>query len=99
MSLLWSSGGRLSISRSFMVLARRSMWSVGSLSGLDPRASVGQWLNCVRMRRPPEGDGVGHLSPFRVFVHSVDEVFDSYSSGSILSLIDGRPKPISFGDH
>ena len=39
------SGGRLSRCRLVMVLARRSTLSVGSFSGLDSSASVGQWLN------------------------------------------------------
>ena len=39
------SGGRLSNCRFVMLLARRSTRSVGSFSGLDSSASVGQWLN------------------------------------------------------
>jgi len=30
-----------------------------------------------------EGVGVGEVSPFRVFVNIVDDVFDSYLGGSI----------------
>ena len=41
-------GGRLSRWRFVMVLAKRSMRSVGSFSGLDSSASDGQWLNWVR---------------------------------------------------
>ncbi len=37
--------GRLSKCRFVMALARRSTRSVGSFSGLDYSASVGQWLN------------------------------------------------------
>jgi hypothetical protein len=42
MALSLVRGGRLSRCRVVMVLARRSTRSVGSLSGLDYRASVGQ---------------------------------------------------------
>ena len=45
MSLSLVRGGKLSRWRFVMVLARRSIRSVGSLSGLDYSASVGQWLN------------------------------------------------------
>ncbi len=38
-------GGRLSRCRFVMALAMRSIRSVGSFSGLDSSASVGQWLN------------------------------------------------------
>ena len=43
-------GERLSRDRFVIVLARRSTLSAGSLSGLDSRASFGQWLNCDRRR-------------------------------------------------
>ena len=50
MALSHVRGGRISRWRFVMVLARRSTLSVGSLSGLDSSASIGQWLNCVRIR-------------------------------------------------
>ena len=50
MALSLIRGGRLSRRKFVMVLARRSTRSVGSLRGLDSSASVGQWLNCVRIR-------------------------------------------------
>ena len=50
MALSLIRGGRLSRCRFVMVLARRSTLSDGSLSGLDSRASFGQWLNCDRRR-------------------------------------------------
>ena len=45
MALSLVRGGRLSKCRFVMVLAMRSTRSVGSFSGLDSSASVGQWLN------------------------------------------------------
>ena len=45
MALSLVRGGRLSKCRFVMVLVRRSTRSVGSFSGLDSSASVGQWLN------------------------------------------------------
>ncbi len=45
MALSLEGGGRLSKCRFVMALARRSTRSVGSFSGLDSSASVGQWLN------------------------------------------------------
>ena len=91
-SLLWTSGGRLSSYRYLVVLARRSMRSVGSLSGLDSRASVGKWSNCVRMRRVWE---------WARYPRSVS-LFIALMRCSIpiwvaLSLTDGRPRTISFG--
>ena len=44
------SGRRFSSCRFGIVLAMRSILRVGILWGLDSIASVGQWLNCVRMR-------------------------------------------------
>ncbi len=44
------SGGIFSSCRFGIVLAMRSILRVDSLRGLDSIASVGQWLNCVRMR-------------------------------------------------
>ncbi len=45
MALSLVRGGRLSKCRFVMALAMRSTRSVGSFSGLDSRASFGQWLN------------------------------------------------------
>jgi hypothetical protein len=50
MALSLIRGGRLSRCRFVMVLARRSTRSVGSFSGLNSSASVGQWLNCDMIR-------------------------------------------------
>ncbi len=50
MSLSRMSGGRLSRCKFVLVLASQSTRSVGILSGLNYSASVGQWLNCVRIR-------------------------------------------------
>ena len=43
-SFSWSSGGRISSYSPLMVLARRRVRSVGSLSGLDSKASISLWL-------------------------------------------------------
>ena len=91
-ALLWSSGGRLSSYRSLTVLARRSMRSVGSLSGLDSRASVSPWLNCVRTRRVWEW--VRYLRSVYLFIVLTR---CSIPICVTLSLADGRPRPISFG--
>ena len=92
MSLLWSSGGRLSSTSPRMLLARRSMRSVGSLSGLDSKASVGQWLNCVRMRMVWEcARNPRSVSLFIVLMRC------SISICVALSLTDGMPRSISLG--
>jgi hypothetical protein len=83
-------GGRLSRCRFFMVLARRSTRSVGSLSGLDSKASVGQWLNCVRslwvweyVRYPLS------VSLFMLVRRCSVPIWVA------LSLMEGSPRPIS----
>ncbi len=50
MALSWRRGGRPSNYSHGMRLASLRMRSVGSFSGLDSSASLGQWLNCVRRR-------------------------------------------------
>ena len=90
---LWTwSGGIFSSSRLFILLARRSMRSVGSFSRLDSRASIGQWLNWVRMRC------VWHRArnPLSVPLFIV-LIRCSMPIRVALSLSDGSPRPISFG--
>ena len=84
-------GGRLSRDRFVIVLARRSTLSVGSLSGLDSRASFGQWLNCDRRRC------VWEYARYPLSV----SLFMLLRRCSIpiwvaLSRMEGSPRPISF---
>ena len=84
-------GGRFSRDRFVIVLARRSTLSVGSLSGLDSRASFGQWLNCDRRR------WVWEYARYPLSV----SLFMLLRRCSIpiwvaLSLMEWNPRPISF---
>ena len=47
----------------------------------------------VELGQDAEGVGVGEESPFRVFVHSVDEVFNSHLIGWLCPLLMGVPGP------
>ena len=83
-------GGKLSSWRLVMALAMRSTRSVGSFSGLDSSASVGQWLNWVRslcvweyVRYPLS------VSLFILFRRCSIPIWVA------LSLMDGSPRPIS----
>ena len=71
-----------------MVLDRRSMRSVDNFSGLDSRVSVGQRLNCVRMRRAWEL--ARYLRSVSLFILLIRRSISIYSA---MFLTDGRPKP------
>jgi len=84
------SGGKLSRARPRIELASLKILSVGSLRGLESRASVGQWPNWVRSRR---------VCAWAMYPLSVS-LFVVRTRCSIpiwvaLFLIEGRPSPIS----
>ncbi len=84
-------GGRFSSCRFGIVLAMRRILRVSSLRGLDSIASVGHWLNFVRMRC------VWEWARYPLF----ESLFMELTRCSIpiwvaLSLTDERPMPISF---
>ena len=84
------SGGRFSRARPLIELASLKVRSVGSLSGLDSRASVGQWPSQVRSRRMC----AWAMYPLSVSLFMV-RTRCSTPNCVALSLIDGSPSPIS----
>ena len=91
MALSWQRGGRPSNSSPGMRLASLSMRSVGSFSGLDSSASLGQWLNCDR-RRWTWAWAVNPLSE-SLFTTRVRCLIPMCVA---LSCMGGRPRPASF---